>query len=190
MIILSEVAKVTKRLKGCLLALSISTAFSPVAHAVSPNELSDCNWVVTYRGRTYDLAPITREALARPLETDLRYALQRVPEASAHLDQMTVRQRDARAHTVLASIFLTGFLVTRLLASREKNADRGQEYDILSLATGGFFIGATFSSWQATRDAKAELVNAVSAFNERSPHKIEPSSAKTRERDLLLPRSP
>jgi hypothetical protein len=103
---------------------------------------------------------------------------------------MTSLQRDARAHTVLASIFLSGFLVTRLLESREKSPDRRREYDILSLATGSFFFGATFSSWKATTEAKAELVNAVSAFNSKSPHKIEPSSAKTRERDLLLPRSP
>jgi hypothetical protein len=152
--------------------------------AATAEELGDCNWVVTYRGRTYDLAPITREALARPIETDLRYALQRVPEANAHLNTMASLQRDARAHTMLASLFLSGFLVTRLLKSRETNPDRAKEYDILSGATGGFFFGAALSSWRATTEAKEELVKAVDAFNEKSPHKIEPASAKKQEFDF------
>lgn len=173
-----------------LAILLLCVATPTDALAVTAKELGDCNWTVSYRGRIYDLAPITREALARPIETDLRYALQRVPEANAHLETMTSRQRDARAHTILASIFISGFLVTRLLESRQKNADYQKEYDILSLATGAFFLGATYSSWKATTEAKEELVRAVEAFNEKSPHKIEPSSSSTRDRDLLTPRSP
>jgi hypothetical protein len=159
-------------------------AFPSSSFAATAEELGDCNWVVTYRGRTYDLAPITREALARPIETDLRYALQRVPEANAHLKTMASLQKDARAHTILASLFLSGFLVTRLLKSRDTDTGRAREYNIISGATGAFFFGAAFSSWRATSEAKQELVKAVDAFNEKSPHKIEPASAKKQEFDF------
>jgi len=144
--------------------------------------------MVTYRGKTYDLAPLTREALARPIETDLRFALQRVPQSQAHLEQMSARQRDAKAHTILASVFVSGLLVSRLVHSREKNVEKRAEIDLISLFTGVFFLGATASSWRATTEAKSELIKAVEAFNENSPHKILPSSAESREAELNAPR--
>lgn len=201
-IILSEVGKVTKLGKGTIAALLIF-ALSPVHSLAAANdgangsitvkasktgdELNDCNWLVTYRGRTYDLAPLTREALARPIETDLRYALQRVPESEAHLNKMSAKLKEARTHTILASVFITGFLATYLLRSRQKNDDRRGAYDPLLGATGGFFVAATFFSWKATRDAKSELVSAVDAFNSVSPNKIEPSTPQRREEQLLVP---
>ena len=140
------------------------------------DQLNDCNWIVTYRGRTYDLAPLTREALARPIETDIRYALQRVPAASEHLHRMNQRLRDARVHSMLASVFLAGALVTRLLHSgQDQNADRNRTLNVLTFASGGFFLGGIYQSWRATRDAKDELVRAVEVFNEESPQKIEPA---------------
>ena len=189
-VILSEVAQATKfegkRRRFALLFFCLWLAASPLAitqaHAATSassdrlDQLNDCNWIVTYRGRTYDLAPLTREALARPIETDIRYALQRVPEANEHLNEMSSRLRDARAHSILASIFLGGLLVTRLLHSgQDKDTDRARTYNIISLASGGFFLGGVFSAWKATKDAKTELVRAVDAFNEKSPHKIQPA---------------
>ena len=59
------------------------------------DKLGDCNWQVTYRGRIYDLGPLTRESLSRPVENDIRYALQRVPEAAESLreiDRCVVRE--------------------------------------------------------------------------------------------------
>jgi hypothetical protein len=143
---------------------------------VSLEGLSDCNWMVTYRGRTYDLAPLTREALARPIESDIRFALQRVPAANEHLNAMGTHLRDARAHTIFASIFLGGFIASRVLRANQKNDNDRQGYDIASAATGLFFLASTAFSWKSTRDAKAELVNAVQSFNEGSPHKIEPAA--------------
>lgn len=147
------------------------------ADSVSLSQLNDCNWQVNYRGRTYDLSPLTREALARPIETDIRYALQRVPEANAHLTAMSALLREARVHTIFASAFLSGFIVARILRSGKKNAADREDYDIASYATGGLFFTSTLFSWTSTKAAKRELVNAVEAFNENSPYKIEPASS-------------
>ena len=83
MVILSEVAKATKFEErsrkisllffcwwlalsetGAMAAPSFSHKGPPLAAGL--DQLNECNWIVTYRGRTYDLAPLTREALARP----------------------------------------------------------------------------------------------------------------------------
>ena len=194
MIILYEVASKKRetglRLRkwGCLLLSLALFSSLPATAAVSLQDLNDCNWMVTYRGKTYDLAPLTREALARPIETDLRFALQRVPQSAAHLEAMSARQRDAKAHTILASAFVSGLVVSRLLHSREKNVEKKAEIDLISVFTGVFFLGATASSWRATTQAKSELIKAVEAFNENSPHKIQPSSAGSREAELSGPR--
>lgn len=141
------------------------------------DRLNDCNWMVNYRGKTYDLSPLTREALSRPIETDIRYALQRIPESAQHLDKMSSKLKEARAHTILASLFVSGFLVGKIIQSRETDEDKKRSFDVLTYGTGLFFLGSTLFSWKATREAKQELVNAVDAFNANSPHKIEPISS-------------
>jgi hypothetical protein len=161
--------------------LFLLLAFLPLAAGgaeapVSLDKLNDCNWMVTYRGRTYDLAPLTREALARPIESDIRFALQRVPAANEHLNRMSAHLHDARAHTILASIFISGFLVTRVLRSNAKDPSDRDGFNIASAATGLFFLGSTAFSWKSTHDAKDELIQAVAAFNEESPHRIVPAS--------------
>ncbi len=159
------------------MVLLAALSFFPIpASANKLDKYDDCNWLVSYRGRTYDLAPLTREALARPIESDLRYALQRVPEADAYLKSMSRNLHDARAHTMLASAFISGLVLTRILGSGEKNKESKREYDVISAITGVFFLKATFESYTSTREAKADLVRAVDAFNEQSPNKIEPLS--------------
>lgn len=133
----------------------------------------DCNWIVNYRGKTYDLAPLTRETLARPIESDMRPILQRVPEADEHLQIMSTDLRNARAHTIIGSAFISSFLIAKLVASAQKNPDRKEEINLLSYFAAAFFLKASFESWSSTRDAKIELTRAVSSFNEKSPHKIE-----------------
>ncbi len=140
------------------------------------DRLGDCNWQVSYRGRQYDLTPLTREALSRPIENDIRFAIQRVPEANERLESMTSKQRNARAHTLLASIFLGGFLLAKLLEGSQENKDQKNDYRVAAYASGGFFVAATLFSWRSTVESKRELVNAVEAFNERSPNKILPAS--------------
>ena len=140
-------------------------------------ELGDCNWQVTYRGRHYDLSPLTREALSRPIENDIRFAIQRVPEANARLETMTGLLRNARAHTIIATIFLGAFAALKVLESNQDNQDKRDDLRTASFASAGFFLGATYFSWKSTREAKDELVRAVDDFNARSPHKIQPLSA-------------
>lgn len=158
-----------------LLVVSLTTQAAGAESA--RDRLNDCNWIVNYRGRTYDLAPLTREALARPIESDIRYALQRVPQANEHLNKMSGRLKDARGHTILASIFVSTFGVLNIVRSGQKNDNHKRDYNITLVASGAFFLGAAFSSWRATRDAKDELVKAVDAFNEHSSHKIVPATA-------------
>lgn len=144
--------------------------------AASPEKenYDDCNWMVTYRGKTYDLAPLTRESLARSVESDMRPILQRVPKAETHLQTMTTQLKEARAHTMIASAFISSLLITRLIRSGEKNIDRRETYDILTAVSAMFFLKATYESWNSTHNAKLELVRAVNSFNEKSPHKIDP----------------
>ncbi len=56
---------------------------------------------------------------------------------------------------------------------------------MLTGASGLFFLASTGFSWKATREAKQELVNAVDAFNEKSPHKIEPISTNKNDLEFL-----
>lgn len=154
--------------------LLILTLLAHLSSASSQTEeYDDCNWIVNYRGKTYDLAPLTRETLARPIESDMRPILQRVPEADEHLQIMSEELRNARAHTIIGSAFISTFLITKLIASAQKNPDRKSEINLLSYVAGAFFIKASFESWSSTRTAKTELIRAVNAFNEKSPHKIE-----------------
>lgn len=139
-------------------------------------ELGDCNWQVTYRGRQYDLSPLTREALSRPIENDIRFAIQRVPGANARLETMTGLLRNARAHTIIATIFLGAFAALKVLESNQDNASKREDLKVASFASAGFFLGATYFSWKSTREAKEELVRAVDDFNAHSPHKIQPLS--------------
>lgn len=160
-----------------LLQLSVSSA-----HAKT-EDYDDCNWIVNYRGKTYDLAPLTRETLARPIESDMRPILQRVPESDAHLQTMSTELRNARAHTIIGSAFISTFLIAKLIASGQKNEDRKSEINLLSYVAGAFFLKATFESWHSTRTAKIELTRAVNDFNEKSPHKIEAAPPATKLED-------
>ncbi|HEY8279464.1 MAG TPA: hypothetical protein VIH99_07575 [Bdellovibrionota bacterium] len=144
---------------------------------LSLDRLGDCNWQVTYRGRTYDLAPLTRESLSRPIESDIRFVLDRVPESHARLEEMNSRLSSARTQTIIASIFVSALLVTKLLESRLTNEVQIRDYKKFEWGFGGLFLGTTFLSWRNSSKAKEELVNAVKEFNEHSPYKIEPASA-------------
>lgn len=157
-----------------LVFLALFCALTPLTFAADFDTYDDCNWLVTYRGRTYDLAPLTRESLARPVDGDIRSILERVPESESLLSQVEKRSADAKAHTIIASAAVSGLLVTRLLRSNEKNRERHDTYDILTAVTGLFFLKGAYESWRATRDAKETLLKAVRVFNENSPNKIEP----------------
>ena len=140
------------------------------------DKLDGCSWLVNYRGRTYDLAPLTRDPLARTIEGDLRHVLRRVPESEKLLGSMTQNLEAARGHTYLASGFLGGFLLSRIIASKQKNSDDKNEFRTISLVAAAFAVKAGIESLIATMDAKEDLADAVAAFNLVSPQKIEPAS--------------
>ena len=181
MLIVSEVAQPGKLAKSCLL-LALGLFFFETSQAFASKDstaekLGDCNWQVTYRGRRYDLSPLTRSTLSRPIETDIRFALERVPEANKHLENLSAKLQEARGHTIIASILISGLVVAKLLQGRVTNAEENREYQFATVAGAGFALTAALFSWKSTHEAKQELVSAVEEFNEHSPHKIEPASA-------------
>ncbi|MGZ3660656.1 MAG: hypothetical protein ACXVCK_11200 [Bdellovibrionota bacterium] len=164
-----------------LLTSTFAQAAEPPGDGMSAEKLGDCNWQVSYRGRIYDLSPLTRESLSRPIENDIRFALERVPEAASRLNEMSRHFRDAKTETILASLFISGLVVAKLLEGRSKNDNDRLNYHIAEAATGGFFLTATFYSWRSSVQAKQELVNAVEEFNAHSAYKIEPASGRAGE---------
>ena len=160
-----------------LFALTPALADDRPTDGISLEKLGNCAWQVTYRGRVYDLSPLTRASLARPIENDIRFVLERVPQAGARLEAMNGHLRDSKAHTILASIFLSGLLVTKILESRLKNDANRPDYRTIEGAAGGFFLAATLFSWRSGVRAREELVSAVEEFNAHSPYKIEPASS-------------
>ena len=164
------------------LAFPLGTqAAAPPGDGLSLDKLGDCNWQVSYRGRLYDLSPLTRESLARPIENDIRYALERVPEASDRLRAMSQHFRDAKNQTVIASIFIGALVIAKLLEGRVKNDGDRLNYHVAEGAAGGFFLTETFFSWRSSVAAKQELVNAVDEFNAHSIYKIEPANGRSLE---------
>lgn len=162
------------------LALSLATRAS-AGDGLSLDKLGDCNWQVSYRGRLYDLSPLTRESLTRPIENDIRYALERVPEANERLQAMSQHFRDAKNQTVIASIFIGALVIAKLLEGRVKNDGDRLNYHVAEGAAGGFFLTETFFSWRSNVAAKQELVNAVDEFNAHSLYKIEPANSRSLE---------
>jgi hypothetical protein len=163
-------------------ALPLATqAAPPPGDGLSLDKLGDCNWQVSYRGRLYDLSPLTRESLTRPIENDIRYALERVPEANERLQAMSTHFRDAKNQTVIASIFIGALVIAKLLEGRVKNDNDRLNYHVAEGAAGGFFLIETFFSWRSSVAAKQELVNAVDQFNTHSNYKIEPANGRSLE---------
>ncbi|NUM87784.1 MAG: hypothetical protein HUU37_01135 [Bdellovibrionales bacterium] len=136
-----------------------------------------CNWLVTYRGNTYDLAPLTRESLSRPVEGDLRAVLERVPEAEEHLKNSSREVRAAKFHSVLGTTAVMLAVGSRLAYENSKSLSRDtrQSLNIVSIASVLFFLKATHAAFESTRESREELAAAVNAFNEKSPHRIEPA---------------
>ncbi len=97
------------------------------------------------------------------------------------MEAMSSEQKNARTYTILASIFVSSLIVTKILESQKKNVEEKRPYRHAMYAEGGLFLAATILSWNSTRSAKRELVSAVEEFNEHSPHKIEPADGASAE---------
>lgn len=137
-----------------------------------------CNWLVNYRNHTYDLTPLTRTGLNRPIESDLRPVLERVPRAAEKLQLVTDLSKEAKAHSIIGSAAITIFIGNRLInyTARRAKDDSRLEMDVISLVSGLIFFKATYDSWRATSASKEELAEAIDIFNEKSPYKITPAN--------------
>ncbi len=161
---------------------------TPTTFAANQNGyfgFEDCNWLVTYRNRTYDLTPLTRVGLSRPIESDLRPVLERVSESADTLRVVSEHARNAKAHSIIGSAAISLVLIDRVLHASVKNFSddainmsmRGfrLNVDVFALVSSMIFLKATYESWHETKASKAELVNAINYFNEKSPYPIEPA---------------
>lgn len=136
-----------------------------------------CNWLVTYRGNTYDLAPLTRESLSRPVDGDLRAVLERIPEAEEHLKNSAREVRAAKFHSMLGTAAAMLAIGTRVAHGNAKDSSRETRHtlNLISIVSSLFFVKATHSAFESTRESREELAAAVNAFNEKSPYRIEPA---------------
>lgn len=171
----------THSLRLGIISLILSFLSPALAVAASTNSSSlekyeQCSWLVTYRGRTYDLAPLTREVLARPLEGDIRALMNRVPAAAEHLSLVNRNTKAAKTQAILASAALGFFVGTRIgrANAKDKDEEMRRGWDIGSIVSGLFFLKGIHASFAATSAAKEELAEAVEAFNAASPYPIQP----------------
>ena len=136
-----------------------------------------CDWLVRYRNRTYDLAPLTRGSLGRPLEGDIRAVIRRVPEAGLHLDRVEEEARLSKVHSMVGSAGITALLLGRIFRNDPKireNPSSQKTIDIIGLLGLAVFIKSTMDSHFSHKKSEEELVAAVESFNQNSPYKIEP----------------
>lgn len=136
-----------------------------------------CDWLVTYRSRTYDLAPLTKGSLSRPIDGDIRAVIRRVPEAGAHLDEVERSARLGRTHSIIGSGGITTLLLSRIFRADPKlddNPSKRKTIDLIGLAGLLIFVKSTLDSSYHAERARSELVEAVRVFNDTSSYKIAP----------------
>ena len=141
---------------------------------VEIKELETCSWLVTYRKRVYDLSPLSRKGLERPLEGDMHTILRRVPGAENHLDQITRNNRDARVHTSIATFAIASLLVTRIVQGNSSSKGKSPKYMALNIGSVLLFLRAAYAGFELKQDTKEELVEAVQEFNNVSEDPILP----------------
>jgi hypothetical protein len=168
-------AKESEKLK-ILIALFLALLSHLSGDAFAKTPLEQCNWLVTYKNRTYDLSPLTREGLSRPLEGDIRSVLQRVPSAEAHLQMVDKNVRDAKFYTKIATFGIAAFAASRLIRSNLKPWDSQgrQGVDVLAVVSALIFLKSTTESSRASDDTKTELNSAIDEFNQNSDQQILP----------------
>ncbi len=162
-----------------LMVLGNTEGLAVSSGLTSKNDFDSCNWLVTYRNRTYDLSPLAKPGLDRPVEGDLRSVLARIPAAAAHLENVSQQAKAARVHSIIGTASIMVLVGTRIAYKNAKDKGRSDNtrltLDVASLISGLFFVKATYDSERATQSSKEELIEAVRAFNARSPYKIEPA---------------
>lgn len=141
---------------------------------VEAKELETCSWLVSYRHRIYDLSPLSRKGLDRPLEGDLHSILRRVPEANASLEKIDRNNRDAKVHTALASFAIVTFLGTRIAQGANEKNRRSDAYLAINIGAGLLFLRSIYAGFELRKSTREELVRAVQEFNKVSEDPILP----------------
>lgn len=141
---------------------------------VETKELETCSWLVTYRDRVYDLAPLTRKSLDRPLEGDVQSIIRRVPAAAAHLDQVDRNDRDAKVHTAIATAAVLLLVGTRIAQGGSKTKAESPAYMALNIGSVLLFARAAYAGWELKQESKREVARAVQEFNTVSEDPMEP----------------
>ena len=135
------------------------------------NELEECCWKVRYQNKIYDLSPLTRKGLERPLESDIRTVFRQVPGAAMEIKQIDQNNRDEKAHTAFGTIGLGAFLLTRIFQSRSQN-QKSDKYTTLNIISLLVFAKAVHANWSLKRATNERIATAVEEFNAMSPDKI------------------
>lgn len=137
-------------------------------------ELESCSWLITYRNRVYDLSPLTRKGLDRPLEGDVQSIIRKVPAAAAHLDQVDRNDRESKVHTGIATGAILLLVGTRIaMTSSKAKADPGP-YLALNIASVLLFARAAYAGWELKQASKREVAEAIQEFNAVSEDPIQP----------------
>lgn len=150
--------------------------------ALRVNELQECSWKVRYRNKVYDLSPLTRRGLERPLEGDMRTVLRRVPGAALQVEKIDQNNQDEKVHTAIATIGLGGLLLTRIFQGRTSDeSSKSDKYIALNIISLLVFAKAIHAGWSLKQDTQERIALAVQEFNDVSSEKIVPHKEISRE---------
>lgn len=141
---------------------------------VEIKELETCSWLVTYRKRVYDLSPLSRKGLERPLEGDMHTILRRVPAAEKHLNNIARNNRDAKVHTSIATFAIASLIATRIVQGNSPSRKKAPEYLALNIGSALLFLRAAYAGFELNQATKQELAHAVQEFNNVSEDPILP----------------
>jgi hypothetical protein len=141
---------------------------------IEVKELENCSWLVSYRNRIYDLSPLSRKGLERPLEGDLHSILRRVPLAAESLQKIERNNQEAKVHTAIASFAILTIVGTRIAQGSSERRKRSDAYLALNIGAGLLFLRSVYAGFETRRNTREELVNAVQEFNKVSEDPILP----------------
>lgn len=140
---------------------------------VEAKELENCSWLVTYKDRIYDLSPLTRKSLDRPLEGDISSVVRRSPRAEFHLNNVEKNISAAKVHTAIATTALLGLIGARIAQANSKNGNK-PKYLMLNIGAVLLFARAAYAGFELKQESKQEVAKAIQEFNSASEDPILP----------------
>ncbi len=138
--------------------------------------VAGCNWLVTYRNRTYDLYPLTRSNLSRPLKRGIRSILHSVPKARGHMERAERSIQEAKEYGRWASLGLLSLAGMQLAYASSDYLQEELKVVVypLSIVSGLVFLRSAILGWRRNQETKEELALAVQTFNAESREPILP----------------